>query len=65
MMNTCYSFVTPDEAAHVASVHQYDAVEKTMKPVPGAGGVSLAASAREAVLAQSWAENIWADTLAL
>jgi len=65
MMNTCYSFVTPDEAAHVASVHQYDAAEKTMKPVPGAGGVSPAASAREAVFAQAWADNIWADTLAL
>ncbi len=24
-MNTCYSFVTPDEDMHVASVHQYDA----------------------------------------
>jgi sulfide dehydrogenase [flavocytochrome c] flavoprotein chain len=63
VMNTCYSFVTPDEAMHVASVHQYDAAEKTMKAVPGAGGVSPAASLREGVLAQSWSDNIWADTL--
>jgi sulfide dehydrogenase [flavocytochrome c] flavoprotein chain len=65
VMNTCYSFVTPGEAMHVASVHQYDATEKTMKAVPGAGGVSPAASAAEAAFALGWAENIWADTLAL
>lgn len=65
VMNTCYSFVTPQDAMHVASIHQYDAVEKTMKPVPGAGGVSAAASAAEGATALAWAENIWADTLAL
>ncbi|MGM9485243.1 FCSD flavin-binding domain-containing protein [Roseateles sp. NT4] len=65
VMNTCYSFVTPTEAMHVASVHQYDAAEKTMKAVPGAGGVSAAASAAEGAIALGWAENIWADTLAL
>ncbi|MFG6442891.1 FCSD flavin-binding domain-containing protein [Pelomonas margarita] len=65
VMNTCYSFTTPTEAMHVASVHQYDAAENTMKPVPGAGGVSAAASAQEAAFALGWAENIWADTLAL
>ncbi|PTT77996.1 flavocytochrome C, partial [Pelomonas sp. HMWF004] len=65
IMNTCYSYVTPDEAAHVASVHRYDPVEKTMKTVPGAGGLSPAASRLEAVYAQAWADNIWADSLAL
>jgi sulfide dehydrogenase [flavocytochrome c] flavoprotein chain len=65
VMNTCYSFVTPDQAMHVASVHQYDTAEKTMKAVPGAGGVSAAASAAEAAYALGWAENIWADSLAL
>ncbi len=65
VMNTCYSFVTPTEAMHVASIHQYDAAEKTMKAVPGAGGVSTAASAAEGAIALGWAENIWADTLAL
>ena len=65
VMNTCYSFVTPEQAMHVASVHQYDAAERTMKAVPGAGGVSPAASAAEAAIAAGWAENIWADSLAL
>jgi len=65
VMNTCYSFVTPTEAMHVASVHQYDAAEKTMKAVAGAGGVSPAASAAEGEIARAWAENIWADSLAL
>jgi sulfide dehydrogenase [flavocytochrome c] flavoprotein subunit len=64
VMNTCYSFVTPELAMHVASVHQYDATERTMKAVPGAGGLSVAASAAEAAYALGWAENIWADSLA-
>jgi len=61
--NTCYSFVTPDEAMHVTSVHQYHADEKTFKVAPG-GGLSTAASALEARYAQSWAQNVWADMLA-
>mgnify|MGYP001185891530 FL=1 len=65
MMNTCYSFVSGDEAMHVASVHQWDAAEKTLKPVSGAGGVSALASRAEARYAMGWAQNIWADTLAL
>ncbi|MGQ3051820.1 MAG: FCSD flavin-binding domain-containing protein [Roseateles sp.] len=65
VMNTCYSFVTPGEAMHVASVHQYDAAEKTMKAVPGSGGVSPAASLAEGAIARAWADNIWADSLAL
>lgn len=65
VMNTCYSFVTPDEAMHVASVHRYDAAERTMKTVPGSGGVSPMASTAEAAYARGWADNIWADSLAL
>ncbi len=64
VMNTCYSFVTGTEAMHVASVHQYDAAEKTFKTVPGSGGVSTASSVAEGSYAQSWAQNIWADMLA-
>jgi len=64
MANTCYSFVTPEQAVHVASVHQWDAAEKTLKPVPGAGGLSTAASVAEGRYATSWADNIWADALA-
>jgi NADH dehydrogenase FAD-containing subunit len=62
--NTCYSFVTADEAVHVASVHRYDAEKKTMLAVPGSGGVSRAASELEGKYAWGWARNIWADTLA-
>ncbi len=65
LMNTCYSFVTELEAMHVATVHRYDPGEKTFKPVPGAGGLSAAASAAEGRFALGWAENIWADALAL
>ena len=49
---------------HVASVHRYDAGQKTMLTVPGAGGLSTAASALEGQYAMAWARNIWADTLA-
>ena len=65
VMNTCYSFVTASDVVHVASVHQYDAVDKTFKAVPGSGGVSAAASAVEGRYALSWASNIWADMLAV
>jgi sulfite dehydrogenase len=65
VMNTCYSFVTARDVIHVASVHQYDAAEKTFKTVPGSGGVSAAANQIEGRYALSWADNIWADALAL
>ncbi len=65
VMNTCYSFVTARDVVHVASVHQYDEKDKTFKTVPGSGGVSAAANQIEGRYALSWAENIWADTLAL
>jgi NADPH-dependent 2,4-dienoyl-CoA reductase/sulfur reductase-like enzyme len=62
--NTCYSFVSDEDAVHVASVHRYDAEKKTMLTVPGSGGVSSAASELEGRYAMAWAQNIWADTLA-
>lgn len=65
VMNTCYSFVTPKDVVHVASVHQYDAASKGFKPVPGSGGVSAAANQVEGRYALSWADNIWADMLAV
>ena len=64
MMNTCYSFVSGDSAMHVASVHRYNAAQKTILPVKGAGGVSKAASSAEAAFAWGWARNIWAEALA-
>jgi sulfite dehydrogenase len=63
VMNTCYSFVTARDVVHVASVHQYDAVDKTFKTVPGSGGVSAAANQIEGRYALSWADNIWNDML--
>jgi sulfite dehydrogenase len=65
LMNTCYSFVTAKDVIHVASVHQYDAAEKTFKTVPGSGGVSAAANQLEGRYALGWADNVWADALAL
>ena len=65
VMNTCYSFVTARDVVHVASVHQYDAAEKTFKTVPGSGGVSAGANQLEGRYALSWADNIWADALAV
>jgi NADH dehydrogenase FAD-containing subunit len=62
--NTCYSFVSADKVVHVASVHKYDEKDKTMKTVPGSGGVSASANELEAQYAMTWAKNIWADTLA-
>lgn len=62
--NTCYSFVTDEDVVHVSSVHKYDAAKKTMLTVPGAGGVSSAASELEGRYAHAWARNIWADSLA-
>ena len=62
--NTCYSFVTATDVVHVASVHRYDAAQKTMLTVPGSGGLSTAASALEGGYAMAWARNIWADSLA-
>jgi NADPH-dependent 2,4-dienoyl-CoA reductase/sulfur reductase-like enzyme len=62
--NTCYSFVSEEDAVHVASVHRYDAEKKTMLAVAGSGGLSSAASELEGRYALAWARNIWADALA-
>jgi NADPH-dependent 2,4-dienoyl-CoA reductase/sulfur reductase-like enzyme len=61
--NTCYSFLNETEAAHVASVHRYDASRGTLVPVAGAGGLSPAMSRLEGDYAWAWANNIWADML--
>jgi sulfite dehydrogenase len=64
IMNTCYSFVSRSSAMHVTSIHQYDAAQKTLVPVKGAGGVSDKSSEAEGTFAWGWARNIWADSLA-
>ena len=63
LVNTCYSFVSDKLAVHVSSVHKYDEKDRTMKAVPGAGGVSSAMNEAEAGYAFNWARSIWADTL--
>lgn len=61
--NTCYSFIDNKNVVHVASVHRYDAAQKTMVAVAGAGGLSAEQNELEGVYANSWARNIWADML--
>lgn len=61
--NTCYSFTSADEAIHIASVHRYDPVERTMVTVPGSGGLSTAPNALEGRYAWAWARSIWSDML--
>jgi NADPH-dependent 2,4-dienoyl-CoA reductase/sulfur reductase-like enzyme len=63
LVNTCYSLVSDKHAIHVASVHKYDEKDRTMKAVPGSGGVSPGMSEAEGVYAMNWAANIWADAL--
>jgi len=64
MINTCYSFVDDRNAGHVATVHVYDPAQKMMVVVKGSGGLSGKANELEGAYAMSWAQNIWADTLA-
>jgi len=63
ILNTCYSFVSRDEAIHVTSVHAWSGRERTLRIVPGSSGVSAARSAREAVFARAWERTILADSL--
>ena len=64
MNNACYSFVTDKDAAHICSVHQYDAGKKTFLTVPGSGGLSASPSEAEGDYGFAWARNIWGDMLA-
>ena len=63
MANTCYSFVDDKNVVHVASVHAYDAKDKTMKVVPGSGGLSAGPTELEGNYGHAWARNIWSDML--
>ena len=64
IINTCYSFVSQNEAIRVSSVHQWEPGQGTLIAVKGAGGVSAARSEAEATYAWNWARTIWADSLA-
>lgn len=63
LINTCYSMVSDKLAIHVASVHKYDERDRTMRAVPGSGGVSSAMNELEGTYTMNWARNIWADAL--
>ena len=64
LTNTCYSFVDAKNVIHVASVHEYVAAEKTLKPVAGSGGVSTGPTELEGTYGWNWAQNIWSDMFA-
>jgi hypothetical protein len=63
LTNVCYSWISDRDVVHVASVHRYDAAQKTIVPVKGAGGLSAEISSSEAEFAMGWAHNIFADAL--
>jgi len=55
--------VSATDVVHVASVHKWNAEQKTLVPVQGSGGLTPTANALEGQYARSWAKNIWADAL--
>lgn len=57
--NICYSFVTSNEAISVAGVYKIDGGK--IVAVPGAGGLSPAASKLEADYGRAWFANIMAE----
>jgi sulfide dehydrogenase [flavocytochrome c] flavoprotein chain len=61
--NTCYSYINDREAVHIASVHRYDASQKTFLTVPGSGGLSAAKSELEGAYGFEWARSMWIDML--
>jgi len=63
IINTCYSFVSQNEAIRVSSVHEWEPGQGTLIAVKGSGGVSAARSEPEATFAWNWARTIWADSL--
>lgn len=63
--NTCYSFVSPTEAVHVAAVYRYDSAKKALVTADGTAGVSDKRNEAEARIALSWAANIWQDSFNL
>ena len=57
-INTCYSFITDDEAVSVAAVYTFDEEKKAIVSVKDSGGVSPDLSKLEATYAESWLRNI-------
>ena len=65
-VNACYSIAGKDYGFSVAAVYRYDAADRTIAPVRGAGGLtavdaSAETRAREVQFAHSWYNNIRRD----
>ncbi|MFZ5484414.1 MAG: FCSD flavin-binding domain-containing protein [Pseudomonadota bacterium] len=63
--NTCYSAGSETTAFHVATVFRWNDEKKAMVPPKDANGVSSEESELEMAYMESWARNVWSDTLAL
>ena len=63
--NTCYSGTGMGTAFHVATVFRWNDEKKSLVPPKDANGVSAEESELEMAYMESWAANVWADTLAL
>jgi NADPH-dependent 2,4-dienoyl-CoA reductase/sulfur reductase-like enzyme len=61
--NTCYSAASESTAFHVATVFRYGEGNKMV--AQKGGGVSKEESELEFAYMESWAKNVWADTLGL
>lgn len=61
--SVCYSFTSDTEALHIAGLHRYDAVQRTMLPVPDRVDVSPRATRDDFARGVAWAHAIWADML--
>ena len=61
--NVCYSFINDREAAHIVSVHRYDAKQQTFTSVPEARGVSEEKSVLDGDYGVAWARAVWQDML--
>jgi hypothetical protein len=61
--NTCYSGTGQGTAFHVATVFRY--AEGNKMVAQKGGGVSKEESELEMAYMESWAQNVWADTLGL
>ncbi|VVE15155.1 flavocytochrome C [Pandoraea terrigena] len=62
--NLCFSFVSNDEAMHIAGEHRYDPVQRTMLPVLAKSDVSIRPTRDDFARGMAWAQGIWADMLA-
>lgn len=63
MKSTCYSFVSADEAMHIASAHAWNGAQKTLVPVQAAADRSTMRTKEDAERGLAWARDIWNDML--